>query len=332
MDLGTAHWAFLVHALSPAHRKAIGLRRAAPALVLGSRDGTGPVEGIGRICSIRLEDRAAGEVIGIPLDPQQMLEDQERALVRMERAARLAMLRAPVRAIGLGSLCAVVGGRGEALQERLEIPVTTGAAATAWAMLENARAVIGGRSLRGRPIAVIGAAGPVGRVLAALLSEEGHVVRVDSKRAAKGLRVEVIEDVDACVADCPLVLGAATTGNLVSPAALASGAIVVDVALPSILKGPAPKGVKMLLGEAVSCPREWRSGFWGPIYQVLAGYGPRQVFACLVEPLVLAVERRKEPWALGRRLEPSTVIAFGVAAGALGFQPRLAEGWRSAKL
>lgn len=330
----TARFVFLVHALSPVHRRFIGLRRATPSIALGLRDGTDPMSGIGRICTLRLGGVAEGEVWAVPLDPQQMLEDQERALVRLERAARLAMLPRPgaaaVGAVGLGSLAAVVGGRGEALQERLSVPVTTGGAATAWALWKNTVALLQRRGEDGR-VAVIGAAAPVGKAVATLLSQDGYRVRVDNKRAAKGLDVEVADSAEAAAAGCRVVVGAATTGGLLDPAALASGAQLVDVALPSILTGPPPPGVRMFAGEAVSCPPGWDGGAWGRIYQVLAGYGPFQVYACLIEPLVLSVDQRDRPYALGRRLEAETVRDFGARAEALGFQPRLAQGWLAAR-
>jgi predicted amino acid dehydrogenase len=65
---------------------------------------------------------------------------------------------------------------------------------------------------------------------------------------------------------------------------------------------------------------------------VLAGYGPQQVYACLIEPLVLAVEGRAAPYALGRKLEAATVRQFAAQAEALGFQPRLAAGWWAAQI
>ena len=326
----TARFVFLVHALSPVHRRFIGLRRAEPSIALGLRDGTDPYSAIGRLCTLQLDGVATGEVWAVPLDPVQMLDDQERALVRLDRAARLAMRAGPVGAIGLGSLAAVVGGRGEALAARLDVPVTTGAAATAWALWKNTVRVLERRP--DAPVAVIGAAGPVGRAVAALLAADGFRVRIDNRRAAKDLDVEVADGPAAAAAGCPVVVGAATTGGLLPPEALASGAIVVDVALPSILTGPAPAGVRMLAGEAVHCPAGWRGGLWGPVYQVLAGYGPQQVFACLIEPLVLAVAGRTAPYALGRKLEVQTVRDFAAQAEALGFRPRLAAGWWAARL
>ena len=72
-----------------------------------------------------------------------------------------------------------------------------------------------------------------------------------------------------------------------------------------------------------------RRGGWGGLYHLLAGYGPSQVFACLIEPLVLALSKREAPYSIGRTLDPAAVQAFGVAAQAAGFVPRLATGWRA---
>ncbi len=321
-------FAFVVHALSPVHQKAIGLRRASPRIALGLDDGIGPWRALGRLARFRIPGVVEGEIIAIPLTPDQMLADQELALARMERVVRVAQQRTHYDAVGLGSLCAVVAGRGTALQERLDVPVTTGGAATAWALLELTRKVVKLRETD-RPIGIVGSASPVGRAVAALLSAEGRPVRVDSKRGGRKLAVTTCADPAETVAGCDVVVGAGPTGGTLDPAALAPGATVVDVALPDTLTGPPPPGTVVVAGEAVSTPPTWDGGFWGPIYQVLAGYGPQQVFACLVEPLVLAVTGADKPLAIGRKLDPEAVRRFGEVATELGFAPRLAQGWRA---
>ncbi len=124
---------------------------------------------------------------------------------------------------------------------------------------------------------------------------------------------------------------AGPTGGTLDPAVLEPGAVVVDVAIPGTLRGRR-RDVRVYAGEAVALPPGWDRGGWGHLFHLLAGYGPWQVFACLVEPLVLAVEGRRRPYALGRRVEPEDVRAFGRAAEALGFRPRLARGWLPAPL
>lgn len=321
----TQRFAFVVHALSPLHRRAVGLRRARPELVFGLDDGVGPWSGSGRLARYRLGD-IEGDILAVPLDPEQMLVDQARAVARMERVVRTWDRHRGYTAVGLGSLCAVVGGRGTALAERLSMPVTTGAAATAWALWRNVVAVADAREITG-PITIIGSSGPVGRVVAELLAAEGRHVRVDTRRGGKGLSVEVCRDVADAVADAPLLVGAGPTGGTLDPALVRPDVVLVDVAIPGTFSGPPPPETEVFAGEAVAVPSALRRGGWGAVYQVLAGYGPWQLFACVIEPLVMVAEGRTEPYALGRRLSAATVREFGTAAERLGFRARLAQGF-----
>ncbi len=302
----------------------MAVRAARPGLLFGWQDGSRP-EDVVKICGLSLGTAIEGVVMGVPMEPEALLGDQERALECMVAAVEAA---GPLDAVGLGSLCAVVAGRGEALAERVSAPVSNGGAATAWALLENTIAVLD-RVGRSRPVAVLGARGPVGGAVAALLAAEGVEVRVDHARAGRGLDVHRATSPEAAVADCRVVVGAATTGAMVQASALSPDAVVIDVAIPGTVVGRKPTGVQILAGEAVTLPADWQRGIWGWMYHVLAGYGPSQVFACLVEPLVLALSDRSTPFSQGRTLAPEQVRAFGDSARALGFQPRLATGWRA---
>lgn len=320
-------FAFLVHALSGPHQRVLGLRHFTPGLALGRRDGTSPYD-LGEVARVGLRNLVDGVVLDVPMTPEQMLADQGRALARMERVVRELQRTAPVQAVGLGSLCAVVAGRGSALAERVDVPITTGGAATAWSLLENTRSVLRARP---GPVAIIGARSPVGRAVAALLSADGVPVVVDNKRAARGLSVEVAATPEEAAAACPVVVGAGPTGGTLDPGALQPDAVLVDVAIPATPSGRVAPGVRVFAGEAVSVPGSWTRGGWGRLYQVLAGYGPFQVYACLIEPLVMAAQGRKAPYALGRKLDPDDVARFGEAAQAYGFAPRLARGWFAAR-
>ncbi len=291
------------------------------ALAVGRADGTAPGD-VAVECKLGIAGVVEGVVVGIPLTPQQMLDDQERALTRMLRAVGVA---GEVSAVGLGSLCAVVASRGEALAERVPMPVTTGAAATAWALWQNTRAVL---TARAGPVAIIGSSGAVGGAVAALLAEEGVPLRLDHPRAARGVPGALAFSGPAEAAQgAGVIVGAGPTGRTLPAEAVSPGAVVVDVALPNTIIGRPPRGVRVLAGEAVSEPAGWTRDGWGLIYQVLAGYGPFQIFACLAEPILLAATGRTTPYALGRKVDPQVVRDFGEAAASYGFRPRLARGW-----
>jgi predicted amino acid dehydrogenase len=262
--------------------------------------------------------------VSIPWLPEDLLADQEGALEAMRRGVYTA---GPVDAIGLGSLLAVIAGRGVALQEHFEVPVTNGAAATTWAALENTLRV---HRERGGRVAVLGFAGAVGQALAAALVDRGLEVVAGGRgkpleRRARQLGLELLPDAEA-VAGCSIVVGAATTGGTLEPSALSPGTVLLDVALPPTLRpGPRPPGVRVLAAEAVEIPKGWRRGFWGHVYHVISGYGPRQVYACLLEPVVLARLGRSQPFAQGRRLEPQQLADFSQAAASMGLRPRLSR-------
>ncbi len=300
----------------------MGVPSARLGLIGQWRNGTS-IEDVLPVCELELEGVCSGRVVGVPMTPKDLLVDQQRAVDRMVNAVELA---GDVHAVGLGSLCAVVGGRGEELAGRLGVPVTNGGAATAWALLENVREVL---KYREGPVAIVGARSPVGQAIASCLVADGVSIRVDHKRAARGLDAVICDGPIEVVRGCEVIVGAGPTGGTVPASVVAPGAVVVDVAIPGTLVGRPHSSVRVLAGEALDYPLNWRKGFWGWLYHVLSGYGPSQVFACLVEPLVIAVEGRTEPYSIGRRLDPNDVEAFGLAARKLGFSPRLARGWRA---
>ncbi|MCP4809035.1 MAG: hypothetical protein GY913_13545 [Proteobacteria bacterium] len=294
--------------------------------------GRAPTGAPGELCRLRFGDVAEGVVVTIPRTPYNLLEHQDEALRAMIEAAHVP---GHVDAIGLGSLLAVVAGRGVSLQEYVKVPVTTGGAATTWSAVENTLAVC--RTRGEERVAVLGYAGAVGQAVAELLSKSGLDVVVAGRgkalerRAAKlGLPLMSAED---AVKGRRVVVGAATTGGTLDPGALEPGTVLLDVALPPTLTaGEHSPGVKVLAAEAMAIPPGWDKGFWGRLYHVVSGYGPWQVYACLLEPMVIALTGRPTPFAQGRRIRLDDVETFGREARKLGLAPRLAEGWVEAKL
>lgn len=285
---------FLVHPLMGLARRLGAIPSMRPGLLLGAPPCV--PEDVGRVARVGFDD-VEGWIMSVPLLADELLADQSLALRGMERAVQEA---APVHHVGLGSVLAVVAGRGGALQEACGLPVTTGSAATAWAASAITRRVARARGL-GR-VAVLGARGGTGRAVA-------EVLRAD---------LDVIAD-PASVRGFGLVVGCSSTGATVDPADLDPGAVVVDVALPRTLLGPPRRDVIVLAGESVRLARGWRRDFWGWWFHLLAGYGSGSVYACLLEPLLAARQGRGTPFAQGRRVEVEAVREVGRLAQAAGF-------------
>ena len=320
-------FAFLVHPLTQLQCGVVGVRRLRMGMVVGLSGKGGPP---GKICDLSVDGVVHGEIISVPWTPQELLEDQDGAVEAMVTAVE--QLEG-VTAVGLGSLLAVVGSRGQALAGQVSVPVTTGAAATAWAAIGNAEVVA--KSRGNNRISVIGFGGAVGRVVAEGLADKGFEViaggvGVRLEREAAKIGVQLMSPESAAGAS-QVIVGASTTGGILEPSVLQEGAILLDVALPPTLKaGALPSGAKVLPGEAVTLPDGWRRGFWGTLYHWLSGYGTDQIFACLAEPMVMSVTGRSAPFSLGRRVTLADVEEFAEAVNCLGLTPRLPEGWNVA--
>ncbi len=290
-------FAFLVHPLVPFARVLSAVPTVRPGMLVGR---VRLPDDVAPYCTLGFGD-VEGVIVGVPMLPAAILADQALALRCMERAVQEA---APVAFVGLGSVLAAVASRGQALEEACGIPVTTGNAATVWAACAIARKVAAERGYR--RVAVLGGKGGVGRVVAEILADE-----LDVATDPVDLRA------------FPLVVGCHPNGGVVDPGALADGSVLVDVALPRTLSGPAPRHVTVLAGESVALPAGWRRNLWGWLFHVVAGYGSNSVYACLLEPLLAVRSGRSTPFAQGRRVDARAVRELAAEAAAAGFVPEV---------
>ena len=320
---------FIVHALSKSHRQIIGVRGAKIGLSLDLRDGTDPRD-VSSICSFSLPGSAKhlaveGDVVAVPLTPEELLVDQDRAVRMMHRAVKVAEQTGPkVDVVGLGSLCAVVGGWGTALQERLNVPVTTGGAATVWTMFSNAIQANPHRE----PMGILGSGSPVGKALVQLLNKQRVPLFVDSKKSVRGLTGEFqVQEAEEIAQTQRWIVGCGPTGPLFNEVLLQTGTTVLDVALPHSFSPETPprKDIRTFFAERMTMPDRWNRGLWGRVYHMVSGYGYHTVLACLVEPVVMAAYGRIRPYAQGRKLDPDSVLEFGKKAAVLNFHPTLSS-------
>lgn len=340
-------FAFLVHPLSTGMLRIFGARAGLPLLALGGaatlrREGLEP-SNIRTITDLpplvsATGARCEGRIIGLPCLPSLLLEEQEAAVRLMHTAAMQYGVGCEL--IGLGALCAIVGSRGEALAARLPKPVTTGNSLTCWASAETVCRLWDAlqHSPRFTPrVLLVGFPGTMAEGLLQVLARRGlpleivhpQLPRRQERQLAAlegelGISIRRWTDLNEALQRKGIVVGAGSLGGELVGADLRPGTVVVDVAQP-LDTSPAQRRREDLIvveGELVSLPGAYGRSVLTHLYNHIVGQGDGRVFACLAEPMILALEGRAEGWSLGRTLDPARVEALGALATRHGFGVR----------
>lgn len=279
-----------------------------------------------------------GWFIGAPLMPEQMLElPREEVYGRILRAIEIgAGLGAQV--AGLGAFTGVVGDAGVTINERSPIPVTTGNSLTIVAGLQSLfrGAHEMGVDPAGATAVVIGATGSIGsacvRLIAPKVKRAILVARNETRlrkfheQIAGDLPCEssYTTDLSAAVRQADLVLTAtSSTQDVIQPEDLRPGAIVCELSLPhDVSRRVASERPDVLVIEGGNMlvpgtPRFARVR--EPDQEFDLGLPPQTALACMSETMVLALERRFEPFTLGRGIDLARVVEMERMAARCGF-------------
>jgi predicted amino acid dehydrogenase len=254
-----------------------------------------------------------GLIIALPLLAEEMLRRGRRAIGPAIAGAVDLAVHLGADVVGLGGFTAPLSDRGAGVTGR-GVPITTGNALTAAAAFEAARAEMSGRgvALGGARVAVLGARGSVGALMARLAARDRprQLVLIGSPhgdpaplaalaRDLASAGTPVVASADAAlVGGCDLVLSATGAARPVLDALpIAPGTIVCDVARPHDA-GPAVRGradVTVLDGGLIALPD---SGFTvGP--GNLQGLPPGIALACLSETILHALEGTRHDFGVG---------------------------------
>ncbi len=283
-----------------------------------------------RVRSSHTGEEIEGWLVACPLTAGQMHRLPPRVLYdKIVRAGRLAQKHG-ARILGLGALASSVGDGGTAVAQRLNMPVTTGRSLTVAMAVEALVEAAETRDLTldTASVAVVGASGSIGLACAELLAPlVGDLVlvgrqeiRVSQARAqaeaAGAARVRISTQV-AAIGEADLVLTA--TGGvqpIIGSRHLKKGAIVCDVACPSDVSAEVRRhrrDVLVIGGGILELP--------GPAdLRFDLGLPPGQLYACMAEAIVLALEGRYESFSLGRRVKREDVREIAHLARKHGFQ------------
>ena len=275
---------------------------------------------------------AEGWFVVVPVSASLMLKMsfREEILPRLIRAGRLAeSLGAGI--VGLGAFTKVVGDHGVSVAKALDIPVTTGNSYTTASAVDGAllAAERMGIAAREAEASVVGATGAIGQAAAAALAGSVRRLsligrRVDKLQAIKrslddlGTHTEISIGTDARfaarTADVVLTVSSAT-GVLLEPEDLKPGSVVCDVARPRNVSEKVHerrRDVLVIDGGVIAVPGDvdFRFDF---------GFPPGYAEACIAETMILALERRYEPYTLGLDIRPGRVREIRDLARRNGF-------------
>jgi acetylornithine/succinyldiaminopimelate/putrescine aminotransferase/predicted amino acid dehydrogenase len=235
--------------------------------------------------------------------------------------------RVPTSIVGLGAYTSIVTDQGRTIND-FEVPITTGNAYTAGLMLQgiSAAAAMRGLNLADAAIAVVGAGGNIGSVLACLLAARSGRLRLVGRDSPQGMErleavrqecllrrparhrlmlaadastpgnVSIHSSVDA-VRDCDIVLIATNSpeAQLITPDLVREGAIVSCASVPSNLASSFREqrhGCLVFDGGYARLPEAQAIDFDGLPTDGLA-------YGCLSETLLLGFDGRDHSFARG---------------------------------
>lgn len=327
---------FVVHPLVAPQRMLMGVRTLTPALLWGEGATTPRVARFPRITSAT-GATTDGDVRAVGMLPASMLVNQETAVERIAAAATALAETDGAAIVGLGSLCAVVGSRGEEVARRVKVPVTTGVSYTAFAAARTLDRVAEalGETLSGRSVAIAGLPGALAVAVAELCAQRGvRLVLLDGPvksreklatrlRSVHGIAVELPPEPGVAARTADYLVGASSTGGALDPGWLVPGSVVIDVAEPRDLpRGAALAPDRLVVdGENVSLPPGVaRSGLLTGVYNWVVGQRLGTIYACFAEPIVLALEGKHESFSLGKEITPAKADEIGRLGERHGFR------------
>jgi 3-acetyloctanal aminotransferase len=266
---------------------------------------------------------AHGRLYEIPMGAVSILEDPDRALGYINQAVRQAADWG-ARIVGLGSMTGIVGSRGTVVAGQSPIAVTTGNSLTAYTALQNVfeTAAELNIDLAHETVAVVGIPGSIASVAATLIAPHcgrlllvGRSASGPAQRLARQLSCEFVTDLQEALSQATIVVSATSSGSCIEQAWLRPGTLVVDVGVPTDVRGAAAErdDVLILTGGLIRVPE--------PMAQAsrLLWFQHGMIPSCLAETMILALERREECFSLGRELQPEAVQEIGSIARSHGF-------------
>jgi predicted amino acid dehydrogenase len=254
----------------------------------------------------------SGYFIGCPLLPKQMIKLNEKfVLDRIIQAGRIAQ-DLGVKIVGLGGYTSVVGDKGETIAKNLRIPVTTGNSYTVALVIEGVLEASRKMNinLARAKAAIIGATGSIGQACTRILSR--HVPEIvikarhlDKLQALQGMiqqsspcKIKIEDDVHLAVRDADIVVATTSAPEaLIDAKELKPGSVVCDVSVPKNISGRTSGRKDVFIFDGGLATYLGNIDF-GANTELPEG----QIYGCIAETMILALEGRFESLSLGNNL------------------------------
>ncbi|HOK53365.1 MAG TPA: shikimate dehydrogenase [Armatimonadota bacterium] len=274
---------------------------------------------------------AEGWFVGCPLTPKQMLSlPKEFVYKKIIDAAKIAQDMG-AKIVGLGAFTSVVGDGGRTIAQNVDIAITTGNSFTVATAVDGA--VKAARLMDIDPaaasVAVVGAAGSIGRTCAQILSRQAaHITLVGLatdplEKVAEELRtfgsaeIGISSNVEQGIREADIVVTVSSaTDAIVEPSYIKTGAVVCDVARPRDVSKRVVEerdDVLVIDGGVVAVPGDVEFNF-------SFGFPPKTAYACMSETMALSLEARYECFTLGKELTLQQVEEISAICSKHGFE------------
>ncbi len=274
---------------------------------------------------------AEGFFICCPLTSRQMIELPDEVVINkiVETGLKAQELGADI--LGLGAFTSVVGDKGLTVNERLDIPVTTGNTYTVATALEGTRLAsqMIGIDIDKSNILIIGATGSIGKACTKLLARSNSQLMIAARNHKKlnelanelkqdyNRNVKVTTDINELLPQADIIITVSSSVNtIVDAKILKSGAIVCDIARPrDVGKEIITKRDDILVidGGIVEIPPSTNFNF-------NFGFPPGTSYACMAETMILILEKKLESYSLGTELDVNKIIDISKLAKKHGFE------------
>ena len=289
------------------------------------------IEGVKSITGIEAE----GVFVGCPLCTRQFMTlSPEFCYKRIIQTVKLSEEKG-AKICGLGAFTSVVGDGGITIAKNSNIAITTGNSYTISTAIDGS--LNGAKELGKDPktsqVAIVGAAGSIGRVCALIYSNIAKNITLVGRNPEKleavknelnpDCSITITNNVEEGIKNADIVVTVSSAvDSIIEPSFIKSGAVICDVARPrdvSVKVAKERDDVLVIEGGVVKVPGDVDFHF-------NFGFPPKTAYACMSETMILALEGKYENFSLGKELSVEKVNEIKALAEKHGF---ILDGYRS---